>query len=155
MDDENDSGRIFDTAVQIRNARQASRSVDTFLGSMRLALEKVQPENIETVRQLHDEMVELQQKTAETLLSLTMEISDLVAVLTAVKPVVVNVPETVLQLEQQPVTVNVPKATPVQVNPVINVPPAQVVIDKPASNVPKRAMITHSDGTTSTVEFGK
>lgn len=149
-----DNGEILETGIKIRHAREAARAVDDYVGSMRLALEDVQSSNVEMVRRLRDEMVELQRNTTEAILSLTSEISDLVAVLAAVEPVVVNVPETTVQLEQQPVTVNVPKSA-VQNKPVINLPEPTVVIDKPESKLPKSLRINHSDGTQSTIEFGK
>ena len=154
MSDETGNGEIFETGIQIRHAREAARAVDDYVGSMRLALEDVQASNVEMVRALRDEMVELQQKTAEALLSLAGEISGLVAAIAAIEPVVVNVPETTVQLEQQPVVVNVPKSA-VQSKPVINLPEPKVVIDRPESNLPKKVIIRHSDKTQSVIEFVK
>ncbi len=149
-----DNNRILDTAIQIRSSREAAQAVGEYMGSMRLALEDVQASNVEMVRKLRDEMVELQQKNADALLALTEGISELVTVLAAVEPVVVNVPETTVQLEQQPVTVNVPRSA-VPIQPVINLPEPKVVIDRPESKLPKSLRIKHSDGTQSTIEFGK
>ncbi len=149
-----ESNRILDTAVEIRTKRVLAEVVDDYAGSIRMALEEVQTTNVEMVRRLRDEMVELVQKQADGLLSLTEGIADLVAVIAAIEPVVVNVPETVLQLEQQPVVVNVPKSA-VQSNPVINLPEPKVVIDRQESKLPKSLRIKHSDGTQSTIEFGK
>ncbi len=150
-----ENGQIFETGIKIRHAREAGRAVDDYVGSMRLALEDVQASNVDMVRALRDEMVELQQKTAEALLSLTAEISELVAVLAAVEPVVVNVPETVLSMEQQPAIINLPKSA-IQVKmPDIKIPEPQVVIQESERKLPKRATVKHSDGTMSTIEFGR
>ena len=144
---------ILDTGIQIRHAREAARAVDDYVGSMRLALEDVQASNVDMVRKLRDEMVELQQNTAEALLSLTAEISELVTALGAIEPVVVNVPETQLKLEQQPVTINLPKSA-IRVDvPAIEIPEPQVVIQGPERQLPKRLKIKHTDGTMSTIEF--
>ena len=149
-----DNDQILDTAIQIRSQRGVGKAVEDYVGAMRLALEDVQSTNVEMVRRLRDEMVELQQQNAEALLALTEGISDLVSAIAAIEPVVVNVPETILQLEQQPVTVNVPRSA-VQSKPVINLPEPKVVIDRPESKLPKSLRIKHSDGTQSTIEFGK
>ena len=152
---END--RIFDTALQIRHAREASKAVDDYVGNMRLALQDVQASNVDMVRDLRDEMVELQTKSTEAVLSLAERISELVEVLANVEPIVVNVPETNLTLEAAPVNVTLPKP-PATIKPVINVPAPKVVIEKPEkpeSKMPKSLRIKHSDGTQSTIEFGK
>lgn len=148
-----DNGQIFETAVQIRSAREATREVEDYVSSMRLALEGVQASNVDIVRTLRDEMIELQKKTAEALLSLTAEISELVAAIGAIEPVVVNVPETVLSLEQQPPIINIPKSA-IQVKvPAIKIPEPQVVIQGSERKLPKRLKIKHSDGTSSSVEL--
>ncbi len=149
-----DNEQILDTAIQIRSQREAAKAVHDYVGSMRLALEDVQATNVEMVRKLRDQMVELQQQNAEGMLSLTEAISDLVAAIAAIEPVVVNVPETTIQLEQQPVVVNVPKSA-VNSKPVINLPEPKVVIDRQESKLPKNLRINHSDGTQSTIEFGR
>ncbi len=146
--------RVLEKAVEVRTERVAAQVVDDYVGSIRLALEEVQTTNVEMVRRLRDEMVELVQKQADSLLSLTEQIAELVAAMAAVEPLVVNVPETVLQLEQQPVVVNVPKSA-VQSKPVINLPEPTVVIDRQESKLPKIVKIKHSDGSQSTIEFGK
>ena len=147
------SNDILETGIKIRHAREAARAVDDYVGSMRLALEDVQASNVEMVRKLRDEMVELQQNTAEALLSLTAGISELVTAIGAIEPVVVNVPETQLKLEQQPVTINLPKSA-IQVKlPDIEIPEPQVVIQGSEKKMPKQLKIKHSDGTFSTIEF--
>lgn len=85
---------------------------------------------------------------------------------------VVNIPEAVLKLEQQPVTVNVPELRPVvnvpesqsvvnlpemvvnlpQLASTVNVPEAQVHVE---SKLPKMVVIEHSDGTQSRIRFEK
>ncbi len=148
---END--QILDAAIQIRAGREAAREVDDYVSSMRMALEGVQASNVDIVRTLRDEMIDLQRKTAEALLSLTAEISELVTALGAIEPVVVNVPETTIQLEQQPVTLNLPKSA-IQVKvPDIEIPEAQVVIQESERRLPRRLKIKHSDGTSSSVEL--
>ena len=153
MGDEADNGRILETGIKIRHAREAARAVDDYVGNIRLALEDVQASNVDMVRALRDEMVELQQKTAEALLSLTAEISELVKAIAAIEPVVVNVPETVLSMEQQPAIFNLPKSA-IQVKmPAIKIPEPNVVIQESERKLPKRLQIQHSDGTVSKIEF--
>lgn len=147
-----DNEQILDAAIEIRTQREVGKAVHDYVGSMRLALEDVQSSNVEMVRRLRDEMVELQQKNAEALLSLTEGISELVAAIAAIEPLVVNVPETILQLEQQPVNINLPRSV-VQSKPVINLPEPTVVIDRQESQLPKSLRINHSDGSRSTIEF--
>lgn len=72
------------------------------------------------------------------------------------EPPIVNVtsPEVQVTLKQQPVNVDVPKAT-ITVKPTISVPEPKVVIQQAESKMPKRLTIKHSDGSMSTIEFGK
>ena len=76
-----DNVRIFNTALQIRAGREAARAVDEQMRPLRLALEEDQAANVEVAQ-------ELQQKTTDALLSLTSQISALVAAMSAAKPVV-------------------------------------------------------------------
>ena len=147
-----DNGEILEAGIKIRHAREAARAVDDYVGSMRLALEDVQASNVDMVRALRDEMVELQRGTAEAILSLTTGISDLVAAIAAIE-IVVNVPETVLSMEQQPAIINLPKSA-IQVKmPAIKIPEPHVVIQESERKLPKRLKINHSDGTKSTVDI--
>ena len=155
MSDENRNGEIFETGIKIRHAREAARAVDDYVGSMRLALEDVQTSNVEMVRALRDEMVEVQNKTLELQQALIDQIAELVALLTdrLSEPLVVNVPETQLKLDQQPVTINIPKSA-IQVKiPDIKIPEPQVVVQESERKLPKQRTIKHSDNTTSTIEF--
>lgn len=152
-----DNNRIFDTALQIRSAR----AVDDYLGSVRMALEESQENNLTAVRALRDEMVEGQQAFLESQNQLVDavrefmgQMTDLVAALGDLTPVV-NIPETKVTLQQQPVQVNVPKTT-VNVKPtVVNIPEPKVTVEMPEKKLPDRLTIKHSDGTQSTIEFGR
>ncbi len=147
---------IFEKGVKIRAARAAAevtRDTEEYVSSMRLALEGVQASNADIALSLRNEMIELQRNTGEALLSLTAEISALVTAIGAIEPVVVNVPETQLKLEQQPVTLNLPKSA-IQVNvPDMKIPEPQVVIQGPERKIPKRLVIQHSDGTKATIKL--
>ena len=155
MSDETDNGRILETGIKIRHAREAARAVDDYVGSMRLALEDVQASNVDMVRALRDEMVEVQTKTLELQQAMIDQVAELVALLTdrLSEPLVVNVPETQLKLDQQPVNINIPKSA-IQVNlPDIKIPEPKVVIQKSERQLPKQLKIKHADGTFATIEF--
>lgn len=148
---------ITETALAIRSARamqDSTQAMGDYLGTaqeaMNLALSQSNPEGLDSLR---DAIVDLHRTSLEMQEQLVSSIADMVAALRDADPLVVNVPETNLTLQQQPVTVNLPKAAPVQVNPVIKVPATKVVIDKKEHKVPKRATITHSDGTTSIIKI--
>lgn len=150
-----DSDQILDTAIQIRSKREAARAVEDYVGSMRLALEDVQTSNVEMVRALRDEMVEVQTKTLESQQAMIDQMAELVALLTdrLSEPLVVNVPETQLTMDQQPVNINVPKSA-IQVKiPAIKIPEPKVVIQGPERQLPKGFKIKHADGTFATVDF--
>ena len=150
--------RIFDAALEIRSAR----SMNDYLGSVRMALEESQESNLDTTRALRDEMVESQQKFLESQNQLVDVVQELMGQMTELvsslrdlsTPPVVNIPETKVILKQ-PVTVNVPK-TAVNVKPtVVNIPEPKVTVEMPEKKLPTRATIKHSDGTMSTIEFGR
>lgn len=148
---------ITETALAIRSARamqDSTQAMGDYLGTaqeaMNLALSQSNPKGLDSLR---DAIVDLHQTSLEMQEKLVSSIADMVAALRDADPLVVNVPETKLTMEQQPVTVNVPKAAPIKVNPVIKVPQTKVVIEKPDRKVVKRAIIKHSDGTTSEIEF--
>jgi len=150
-----ENGEIFETGIKIRHAREAARAVDDYVGSMRLALEDVQTSNVEMVRALRDEMVEVQRETLESQQAMIEQIAELVSLLTdrLSKPLVVDIPQTQLTMDQQPVVINIPKSA-IQVNvPDIKIPEPQVVIQESERKLPKRLTIKHSDGTISTIEF--
>jgi len=161
-----EENRIFNAALAVRSAR----AVDDYVGSIRMAHQEMQQTTIETTQALRDEMAERQLQTSEmqlqtsemqerTLEAMQAMIDQMAQLMTFLadrlsEPVVVNLPETRLRMDQQPVTVNVPKAV-IQVNPVINAPKPSVVIEKAESKLPKRITIKHSDGTQSTIEITK
>ena len=150
-----DNGEILETGIKIRHAREAARAVDDYVGSMRLALEDVQASNVDMVRALRDEMVEVQTKTLESQQAMIDQIAELVALLAdrLSEPTIVNVPQTQLTMEQLPPVINIPKSA-IQVKfPAINIPEPTVVIQGPERKLPKRLKIKHSDGTFSSVEF--
>ena len=155
MGDEVDNGQILETGIKIRHAREAARAVDDYVGSMRLALEDVQASNVDMVRALRDEMVEVQTKTLESQQAMIDQMAELVTLLTdrLSEPLVVNVPETQLTMEQQPPIINIPKSA-IQVKiPPIKIPEPKVVIQESERKMPKGFKIKHADGTFATIEF--
>ena len=155
MSDEVGNGEIFETGIKIRHAREAARAVDDYVGTMRLALEDVQASNVGMVRALRDEMVEVQAKTLESQQAMIDQIAELVALLTdrLSEPLVVDVPQTQLTMEQLPPVINIPKSA-IQVKfPVIKIPEPTVVIQGAERQLPKLLKIKHADGTMSTVEL--
>ena len=155
MSDEADNGQILETGIKIRHAREAARAVDDYVGSMRLALEDVQSSNVEMVRALRDEMVEVQTKTLESQQAMIEQMAELVALLTdrLSEPFVVDIPQTQLTMEQQPVTINLPKSAIEVKMPPIEIPEPKIVIQGPERKLPKKLTIRHSDNTMSTIEF--
>ncbi len=152
-----DNGEILEAGIKIRHAREAAHAVNDYVGSMRLALEDVQTSNVEMVRALRDEMVEVQTKTLESQQAMIEQIAELVALLTdrLSEPLVVDIPQTQLTMDQQPVVINIPKSA-IQVKiPDIKIPEPQVVIQESESKMPKRLTIKHYDGTMSSIEFGR
>lgn len=142
--------QITATALAIRSARTMEDYVGTVQNATKLAVDQSNTDGLDSLR---DEIIELQERSLELQESLVSAVVEMVAAFRDAVPLVVNVPETNLTMQQQPVTVNLPKAAPVQVKPVIKVPAPKVVIDKKEHKVPKRATITHSDGTTSIIKI--
>ena len=162
--------QITSTALAIRNARapevngqqatenafslRSSRAMEGYVATVekvtKLAVNKSHAEGLDALR---EEVLEIQKRSLEVQENLIAAIAEMLSSLRDAGPLVVNVPETKLTMQQQPVTVNLPKASPVQLAPVIKVPQTKVVIEKPEKKVPKRAIIKHSDGTQSTIEI--
>lgn len=142
--------RVTETAFAIRSARAVEDYVGTVQKATKLAVDQSNTEGLDSLRA---EIIELQERSLEVQEKLVSAIADMVASLRDAGPLVVNVPETKLTMQQQPVTVNVPKVAPVRVAPVIKVPQTKVVIEKAEKKIPKRAVIKHSDNTTSTIEI--
>ncbi len=151
--------RIFNAALAVRSAR----GVHDYIGFSRMAVEQMQQANVESNEILRNDTIarqeqalEAQQQTLEAMQAMIDQMAQLMTFLTdrLSEPVVVKIPETRLTMDQQPITVNVPKTT-VQVNPVVTIPEPSVVIEKSESKLPKRLTIKHSDGTQSTIEITK
>jgi hypothetical protein len=142
--------QITATALAIRSARAMEDYVGTVQSATKLAVEQSNTDGLDSLR---DEIIELQQRSLELQENLVSAVVEMATSFKDAVPLVVNVPETNLTLQQQPVTVNLPKAAPVQVKPVIKVPATKVVIDKQKQAVPKRATITHADGSTSIIKI--
>lgn len=143
-----DNQKILDAALAIRSAR----AVDEHLAAIgnanvqRLALEQ------ETLRDAVMAGAVAQREVAEKLEILI----DVMRQLLTTPPVVnVEAPQALPALPApQAVTVTVPKDA-VEVKPVINVPATKVIIQKPERTIPRYVTITHSDGSMSTLDFGK
>ena len=142
--------QITETALAIRSARAMEDYVGTVQNATKLAVNQSNTDGLDSLR---DEIIELQQRSLEVQEKLVSGVAEMVASLRDAGPLVINVPETKLTMQQQPVTVNVPKAAPVKISPVIKVPATKVVIDKQKHAIPKRATITHSDGSTSIIKI--
>lgn len=143
---------MLTTAMAVRTADAIDKHLNTVQQVTRLALD----ESRDSVQTMRDEVIEslrqaneLNAKLIEQMAMLIDFFKDHVA-----SPPVVNVPQANVTMTQQPVTVNVPTAA-VQVAPKITVPEAQIVIDRPEPKLPTTATISHSDGTQSTISFGK
>ncbi len=155
MGDEADNGQILEAGIEIVHARHAAKAVNDYMGRMRLALEDVQASNVDMVRALRDEMVEVQTKTLESQQAMIDQVAELVALLTdrLSEPLVVNVPQTQLTMDQQPAIINIPTSA-IQVKmPDIKIPEPTVVIQESERKLPKGFKIKHTDGTFATVEF--
>lgn len=156
-----DRREIIDVALAIRGARSVQEYLSNVEDASRLALNQSQQRQFEAqqvqfddLQALRDEIAESQRKSVEMQQALVAQLGELVAFLTdrLSNPPVVNVPQAQVTLQQQPVTVNLPK-TAVTMRPTINVPEAQVIIQQPENTMPKRAIVKHSDGTMSTIEL--
>jgi len=151
------SHSALDVALEIRRARDMANQIvnEREVKTQRMAAEVEQQNATERQNELLEMIVEL---------LLTLRDREPPEQPTPV----VNIPEAVLRLEQQPVTVNVP-----EMRPVVNVPESQSVVNLPEmvvnlppstvnvpeaqvhveSKLPKMVVIEHSDGTQSRIRF--
>ena len=151
-----DRQEVAAMALSIRGARSVQDHLSNVENATRLALDQSQQRQFEDLQELRDEIMASQRKSAELQQALISQLGELVSLITdrLSTPPVVNVPRTEVTLEQQPVNVTVPK-TAITMRPTIKIPETQVVIQPPEREVPRRAVITHSDKSTSMIEFGK
>ena len=142
----NRAEKLLNDAVMIRTARAVDDSLRNIESARRLALDQAQDD----MAQMREDMIEMQREAVEAQRRLIEQMTELLSFFREFlpNPVQVNVPETRLTLTQQPVTVNVPKAA-IEFRPNVTVPEI-IIPDRPP---PSRALIKHSDGTQSTVEF--
>jgi hypothetical protein len=148
QNDNDRTGKLIRDAVALTSARAVDEHLRSVESARRLALDQ-QQEDMQTLR---DEIIESQQRSFESQQKLIEQMTEILSFFREFlpNPVNVNVPETRLTLTQQPVTVNVPKAS-IAFNPNVMIP--EIVI--PERKMPERATIKHSDGSMSTVEFGR
>jgi len=145
-----------DDLIQSAIALRTARAIDEHLTNMS-AIKRMQVENeIEEVLAFRDQYLSQQankEVQESTLTKIIEALSRLIYL--AEHPPKFAPPPTQITLEQQPVTVNIPKGTDtkpvVNFSPVVTIPESQVVIDRP--EMPMRAVIKHSDGTRSEIEF--
>ncbi len=158
MDNDNEQQQIVNAALAVRSMRM----FNDHLGFARFAVEDAQRKSIESVREVRDEMAEQLTSLLRSQTKLIEQISEMMALMQErlAQAPVVNIPQQRVILQQQPVTVNVEKPQVVvqpQINPVVkgpdvvvNVPEKDVIVQTPEK--PSKFIITHSDGTKSTLE---
>jgi len=146
----------MDSVLQHAMAIRESREPEKLAPAITEALDRAQAEHLDTIDNL-SEVIQMAQKQNSTdidgilksQLELTRQLAELMASfkrdmirIMEMKetPPQINIPETVVQIEQDPVVVNVPKpAAP------------QVIVEK--AEFPSQMRLDHSDGTTTMVRF--
>lgn len=146
----NQTDDVLTTAMAVKTAQ----AIDTHLGNVQQITRMALDESTDAVQSMRDEVIESLRKTNELNASLIEQLAELLTFFKdhVAQVPIVNVPQANVTLEQQPITINVPKSA-ISVNPVVNVPEAQIKIDHLPVELPTSATINHSDGTQSTIRF--
>ena len=133
--------------------------VDTLNEATRMALtdtleqnQDIRDEVLTLQRAAFTEQQQLLEQTVASQVQLMEALSELIATLNDRLAQPINVPKATITLKQQPVNVMLDK---VDLQPIINIPEPKVVVQTESDNRPKRAKITHSDGSQTTIEFTK
>jgi hypothetical protein len=147
------SKEILDRALKIKAATAINKAVESV--AIRLA-ENAEGDTAQARQRLMEERSDVldalmhdNQQLANQLLDIFRDILD---VLEVIREQSAEPTEVSLKMDQQPVTVNVPKST-VSFNPNIDIPVPSVTIEQPKRKIPTEALINHSDGSQSRVEF--
>ncbi len=160
MDNDNEQQQIVNAALAVRSMRMFNEH----LGLAQFAVGDAQRKSIESVREVRDEMAEQLTSLLRSQTKLIEQIAEMMALMQErlAQAPVVNIPQQRVILQQQPVTVNVEKPQVVvqpQINPVVkgpdvvvNVPEKDVIVNQPERQMPSKFVITHSDGSKSTLE---
>lgn len=148
----NQPNDLMATAMAVRTAD----AIEQHLGNVQQITRMALDESRDSVQTMRDEVIESLRQANELQGELIKQMAQLIDFFKehVATPPVVNVPQANVTMSQQPVVVNIPEAA-VQVAPKITIPEAQIVIDRPEPKLPTTATIIHSDGTQSTISFGK
>ena len=142
---------LINAAIEMRTARAFNDRMDQMGKVHRLQIE----DQLADAIALRDEIKQQMDQQDGNIAELLRRVMD---VMERFESFIETPPKTVeanVKLEQQPVNVNLPEmsvSVPVpRVEPVINTPSASVIVEP--CEMPKKAIIKHSDGTQSTIEF--